>query len=149
MQILILQLRLYLSNFNFQASRNINLFNDQPRHHWIHCGFHFFFIAMMPGPLQVDAFVFDGHPKDNSSGPGLKMTAKRYTTACSAQNVGGLTLLFAHCVGARTISSCFIFESKDDPPQLKTRNNGNQQYSDSFTRSSARLKFIAFARCGL
>lgn len=53
-------------------------------------------------PLQVQAFVFDNISRLNSHHfvPNLKTTAKRYTTAYSAQNREGLTLLFTHCIGA-------------------------------------------------
>ncbi|PFH46851.1 hypothetical protein AMATHDRAFT_153639 [Amanita thiersii Skay4041] len=62
--------------------------------------------------LQVEAFVFNTpfiYPATSSlssqgssesrSSP-LKMTAKRYTLGNSADNVYGLTLLFAHCIGS-------------------------------------------------
>lgn len=35
--------------------------------------------------------------------PGLKMTAKRYTSGFSGDNTFGLTLLFAHGVGSRML----------------------------------------------
>jgi hypothetical protein len=69
------------------------------------------FTAMIP--LQIKAFVFDNPSRLNQSDPGLKTTAKRYTTAYSAQNREGLTLLFTHCIGSRTILpyfACFVDE---------------------------------------
>ncbi|KAJ3889095.1 Alpha/beta hydrolase family-domain-containing protein [Lentinula edodes] len=77
----------------------------------------------MPAPLQIAPFIFDaphvrhleniasssssfsvnivqkGIPVEPCS-PGLKMTAKRYTSGFSGDNTFGLTLLFAHGVGS-------------------------------------------------
>jgi hypothetical protein len=50
--------------------------------------------------MNVKPHVFEGPPRDADT-PALKMTAKQYTTATSPGDVDGLTLLFAHCVGAR------------------------------------------------
>jgi len=50
--------------------------------------------------LQIKPFVFDSPPRKGISGAGLKLTAKRYTVRNSADNVDGLTLLFAHCIGS-------------------------------------------------
>ncbi|KAK7448810.1 hypothetical protein VKT23_013540 [Stygiomarasmius scandens] len=62
----------------------------------------------MQARLQAIPFIFDGPdssdaslaPTSTSSGNGLKMAAKRYTWDRSEENVHGLTLLFAHCIGA-------------------------------------------------
>jgi hypothetical protein len=50
-------------------------------------------------PLQAQAFTIDNSSPRLS--PDLQITAKRYTTAHSAQNRDGLTLLFTHCIGSR------------------------------------------------
>lgn len=47
--------------------------------------------------LRSELFVFDTPPLHGL--PGLKMTAKRYYTSSSDSR--GLTLLFAHGIGAR------------------------------------------------
>lgn len=51
--------------------------------------------------LEFDAFVLDSPLKCHASGPGLYLTAKRYTVGASGANTEGLTLFLAHCVGSR------------------------------------------------
>jgi hypothetical protein len=53
--------------------------------------------SMSPLQLRSELFVFDTPPLHGL--PGLKMTAKRYYTSSSDSQ--GLTLLFAHGIGAR------------------------------------------------
>ena len=60
--------------------------------------------------MIVQSYVFDYSQSEPTTeafkGPpnqGLKMTGKRYTTSFSKNNVRGLTLLFAHCVGSREL----------------------------------------------
>lgn len=63
-------------------------------------------VAMIP--LQVQAFVVDNPSTLNAHfNSDLHITAKRYTTAHSAQNPQGVTLLFTHCIGSRTILPYF------------------------------------------
>ncbi|PPQ76780.1 hypothetical protein CVT26_001952 [Gymnopilus dilepis] len=49
--------------------------------------------------MDIEFFVLEGPPRDDLS-PALKMAAKRYTRGPSERNRRGLTLLFAHCIGA-------------------------------------------------
>ncbi|THU89064.1 alpha/beta-hydrolase [Dendrothele bispora CBS 962.96] len=57
----------------------------------------------------------------------LKMTAKRYTLDDSGENVHGLTLLFAHCIGAHKeqwepiIERIFLTQSDKDQPHHRIR----------------------------
>jgi hypothetical protein len=52
--------------------------------------------------LEATPFVLNCPPNiNNPPGRILRMTAKRYTTRESSANAEGLTLLFAHCIGAR------------------------------------------------
>lgn len=64
----------------------------------------FLFPLHLPMFLQTTPVVFDCPPNSNNP-PGrvLKMTAKRYCTSQSVSNDEGFSLLFAHCIGARTI----------------------------------------------
>ncbi|KAF8890073.1 Alpha/beta hydrolase fold-1 [Infundibulicybe gibba] len=48
--------------------------------------------------LEIEPFIF-GSPSDDGQ-QSLQITAKRYTLGTSADNCHGLTLLFAHCIGA-------------------------------------------------
>ncbi|KAJ7257738.1 Alpha/Beta hydrolase protein [Mycena rebaudengoi] len=51
--------------------------------------------------LEATPFVLNCPPNiNNPPGRILRMTAKRYTTRESSANAEGLTLLFAHCIGA-------------------------------------------------
>lgn len=52
--------------------------------------------------LEITPFVFDSPSSSRArTTHGLKLTAKRYVWRSSADNHDGLTLLFAHCIGAR------------------------------------------------
>lgn len=54
--------------------------------------------------LQVQSFVFDCPSRRGSPWPALKMTAKRYRSTGVSPQRDGLTLMFFHCIGARTCS---------------------------------------------
>jgi len=51
-------------------------------------------------PPAIETHVFDAPSH-------LKIVAKRYTMASSTNDGRGLTLLFTHCIGARTCFSSF------------------------------------------
>jgi hypothetical protein len=65
---------------------------------------------MGPGPmsnLTVTSHVLDAE----SGGPQLKVAAKCYTSGkSSTENVQGLTLFFAHCIGGRTFTMLVLIE---------------------------------------
>ncbi|KAF9474695.1 alpha/beta-hydrolase [Pholiota conissans] len=76
--------------------------------------------------MNVKSYVFDGPPRDPDT-PALKMTAKQYTPVISVEgDKEGLTLLFAHCIGAHkeqwepTIEHLFHTQAaKDDAHRVR------------------------------
>jgi hypothetical protein len=91
----------------------------------------------MPLELEITSLAFDcPHNVRDAPGTVLKMAAKRYQTRASAANPAGLTLLFAHCIGARASGPLLLAPLKLILAQ--TRNNGNQLSSGSSSYAARR-----------
>lgn len=73
--------------------------------------------------MYSERFVLDGvSPIDGRKGPALKMTARRYRfPGANKENIDGLTLIFAHCIGSHkeqwepTIERIFELQEAKSP----------------------------------
>ncbi|KAJ6607605.1 Alpha/beta hydrolase fold-1 [Mycena sp. CBHHK59/15] len=75
-------------------------------------------------PLDCTPYTLDCPPSAlDPPGRSLKMAAKRYCTSESAADAAGLTLLFAHCIGAHkeqwepTIAGMFALQNRAGTPR--------------------------------